>query len=179
MPSYRHHVSGFFAIAQEAESVQTRLINRGLPRERVHLFEAGKAALTAATPAKSDAVLKDVLVDGAVGTVVGAGVGGLAEVALVAANVSLFVASPLIAPLVMLGWGASLGGLLGAMAGAGTADKRSDPAANDGKFATLIADAISSGQVVLVVETLTEQETAIARQVINTAVGESRDLIPG
>jgi len=111
--------------------------------------------------------------------VVGAGVGGLAEVALVAANVSLFVASPLIAPLVMLGWGASLGGLLGAMAGAGTAGKHSEPAANDGRFATLIADAISSGQVVLVVETLTEQETTVARQVIEAAVGECRDLIPG
>ena len=57
------------------------------------------------------------LVDVAIGTTVGAGIGGLAEVAV---NVSLFGASPLLAPLVMLGSGASLGGLLGATAGAVT-----------------------------------------------------------
>jgi len=103
--------------------------------------------------------------------------GGLAEVALVAANVSLFVASPLVAPLVMLGWGASLGGLLGAMHGAGMADKVSKPAANDGKFATLVAQAISSGQVVLVVETVSAVETALACGIIEDAVGEYRDLV--
>ena len=40
------------------------------------------------------------------------------QVALVATNVSLFIASPLLAPLMMLGWGASIGGLLGATVGA-------------------------------------------------------------
>ena len=39
-----------------------------------------------------DNALKDILVDGAVGAVPGTGVGILAEVALVAAGVSLFVA---------------------------------------------------------------------------------------
>lgn len=66
----------------------------------------------------SNARLKDMLVDVVIGTTVGAGIGGLAEVA--AANVSLFGASPLLASLVMLGSGASLGGLLGATAGAVT-----------------------------------------------------------
>jgi len=58
------------------------------------------------------------LVDAAIGTAVGSGLGVLAEVPLVAANVSLFVASPLLAPLVMLGWGASIGGTVGAIVGA-------------------------------------------------------------
>ncbi|HRH14125.1 MAG TPA: hypothetical protein PK225_07210 [Azonexus sp.] len=53
------------------------------------------------------------LVDGAVGTAVGAGIGALAQLALVAGSVSLFVASPL----VMLGWGARLGAFVGAEAG--------------------------------------------------------------
>ncbi len=62
----------------------------------------------------SDAVLKAVLVDGAVGT----GLGALAGLALVATNVTLFIASPLLAPLMLLGSGASVGGVMGAMAGA-------------------------------------------------------------
>jgi hypothetical protein len=39
----------------------------------------------------------------------------------------------------------------------------------------LIGDAIASGQVVLVAETRTEQETAIARDVIQASVGGSKD----
>ena len=61
----------------------------------------------------------------------------------------------------MLGWGASLGGFIGA-AVAGN---------KEGEFSALIRDAISSGQVVLVADTRTEQETTIAREVIQVSVG--------
>lgn len=115
MAEYRHHVSGFFASHGDAERAQTRLVEKGLPRERLHIFDAGSPSPDTAPKEDSNAVLKDVLVDGAKGAVVGTGLGALAQVA---ANVSLFVASPLIAPLMMLGWGASLGGLIGGAAGA-------------------------------------------------------------
>ncbi|NMG74025.1 hypothetical protein [Aromatoleum diolicum] len=170
MDDYRHHVSGFFAHRDQAQLAFSRLVEQGLPRERLHLFEKndlGSPDSAAAPEAGSKEVLKDVLVDGAIGTAVGTGVGALAQLALVAANVSLFVASPLIAPLAMLGWGASLGGLIGAAAGAGTKEKT---------FEALVRDAIASGQFVLVAETRTEQETAIAREIIQTLVGEYNDV---
>jgi hypothetical protein len=85
--------------------------------------------------------------------------------------VSLFIASPLLAPLVMLGWGASLGALVGAAAGASAG-----PEKKEGWLSDLVGDAIASGQVVLVAETRTEQETAIAREVIQAAVGDSSDI---
>ena len=116
-------------------------------------------------------MLTNVLVDGAVGTAVGTGIGALAEVALVAANVSLFIASPLVAPLVMLGWGASLGAFIGAASGA-----QQDVAHKDSWLSDLVRDAIASGQVVLVAQTLTEQETAIAKEVIEASVGEVKDV---
>ncbi len=171
MNAYRHHVSGFFANRAEAESAQSRLIEHGIPRDRLNLVEERSAASPPTPHAASNEVLHDVVVDGAIGVAAGVGVGALAELALVAANVSLFIASPLVAPLVMLGWGASLGGLVGAAAGAQTGVKH-----KDGWFSDLIRDAIASGQVVLVAETLTEQETAGARQVIETAVGEAKDV---
>jgi hypothetical protein len=40
----------------------------------------------------------------------------------------------------------------------------------------LIGDAIASGQVVLVAETRTPQETAIAGEVIQASVGGSKDI---
>ena len=88
------------------------------------------------------------------------------EVALIAANVTLFVASPLIAPLVLLGWGASLGGLIGATAGA---------AENIKPLSELVHDAILNGQCVVVVETRNEEETILAGRVLKEAIGDSTD----
>lgn len=171
MDEYRHHVSGFFAHRAEADEALSSLLERGLPRDQLHLFDADSAPPFPEPQSDSNAVLKDVLVDGAIGTAVGTGIGALAQVALVAGSMSLFIASPLIAPLAMLGWGAALGGIIGATAGAttGTGDKH-------GPFSELVHDAILSGQVVLVAETRTEQETAIAREVIQEAVGDYNDV---
>ena len=171
MDEYHHHVSGFFAHREEAQNALSRLVGLGLPRERLHLLDADSAPPAPAPGTASNEVLTNVLVDGAIGTAVGTGIGALAQVALVAANVSLFIASPLVAPLVMLGWGASLGGLIGAASGAETGIKH-----KDGWLSDLIRDAIASGQVVLVAETRTEQETANAREVIEASVGEAKDV---
>lgn len=167
MNEYRHHVSGFFANRDEAESALSRLIERGLPRARLQLFDTKSAPPAKAHHAGSNEVLKDIVTDGAVGVAVGTALGGLAELALVAANVSLFIASPLIAPLAMLGWGASLGGFVGAAAGAGN---------KEGGFSALVMDAISSGQVVLVAETVTAEETALTKEVMQVAVENYRDV---
>ncbi len=115
----------------------------------------------------SNQVLKDVLVDGAIGTAVGTGVGALIQVGLIAANVTLFVASPLIAPLVLLGWGASIGGVVGASIGAA---EKARP------LSALIDDAIAAGQIVVVAETRTEAETKIAQDVIKSFVGDYKDV---
>ena len=166
MNEYRHHVSGFFAKRAEAESAVDKLVPLGIPRDQLRVFDTASTVHPKPPHAGSVEVLNDMVVNGAIGTAVGTGIGALAEIALIAANVSLFVASPLIAPLAMLGWGASLGGLVGAATGAGT---------KQGSFVALVNDAIASGQVVLVAETLTEQQTDIARQIIQAAVGEFKD----
>jgi hypothetical protein len=168
---YSHHVAGFFAHRDEVDNAFSRLVERGLPRERLQIFTSDSALAAPAQHAQSEKVLKDVLVDGAIGTAAGAGIGGLVELALVAANVSLFVASPLVAPLMLLGWGASLGGFIGATAGAA-----GDAGNEERHFADLIRDALGSGQVVLVAETRTEQETALAQDIIQGALGDFTEV---
>lgn len=186
MDIHRHHVSGFFAQRNEAEATLAILISKGLAREQLQIFDTSHSAapLAASTPhqappeAGSDASLKDILVDGSIGTALGTGLGALAQVALVAGNVSLFIASPLIAPLVMMGWGASLGGLIGVAVGAMKKEDGSSAAVIDEKqgwLSTLVEDAIASGQFVLVVQTNTELETAIAQEVIQASVGTYKD----
>lgn len=171
MDEYRHRVSGFFAHRAEAENAFATLVARGLPPEQLQLFGANSAPPANEPAGDNNEVLKDVLIDGAVGTAVGTGIGALAEVALVAANVTLFIASPLVAPLAMLGWGASLGALVGAVAGA-----RTDVKAKEGWFSDLVQDAITTGQVVLVAETRSEPQTALARKVLEVAVGDYSDI---
>ena len=170
MDEYRHHVSGFFSQRAEAESTFSKLVERGIPRERVQIFVADAAASDLAPQEGSNEVLKDMVVDGTIGAAVGTGLGALGSVALAAASVSLFVASPLLTPLVMLGWGASLGGLVGAAVGA-----TASPESKEGWFSDLISDAIASGQIVLVAETRTQQETVIAEEVIKASVGDSKN----
>jgi hypothetical protein len=172
MDEYSHHVSGFFAHRAEAEGALSSLVARGLPRAQLQLFDAESGPVVTELKGENNEVLTNVLVDGAIGTAVGTGIGALAELALVAGSVTLFVASPLVAPLVMLGWGASLGAFVGAAAGANTGVKH-----KEGKLSDLVRDAIANGQVVLVVQTRTEGETATAREVIKAAVGEFKDTV--
>lgn len=161
MEQYLHHVTGVFVHQNEAESALARLVERGLPRERLRIFQTHAASPPPQHQEESDEVLKNVLVDGTIGAAAGTSI----SAAIVATNVSLFVASPLVGTLIMLGWGASLGGIVGASAGAIKT-----------RLSDLIQDAITSGQVVLVAETRTERETAIAREVIQAAIGDYKDL---
>ncbi|HEX5393485.1 MAG TPA: hypothetical protein VFW68_09395 [Rhodocyclaceae bacterium] len=167
MDEYRHHVTGIFANREEAEGALSKLVERGVPRGQLQVFAASPGTAGSEVKGDNTDVLTNVLVDSSIGAAVGTGIGALAEVALIAANVTLFVASPLIGPLAMLGWGASLGAVVGGAMGAQASVEH-----KDGRLADLVRDAISSGQVVLIAETRTVQETATATEVIGAAVGE-------
>lgn len=176
MNNYRHYVSGFFPVRDDAESAVSRMVEKGLPREQVQIYSADSSAASVppAQEAKSDKALQDILVDGAIGTAAGTGVGALGSVALAASSVTLFVASPLIAPLMLIGWGASIGGLIGAAAGA-----TAGPEKKEGWLADLVKDAIENDQVVLVAVTKSERETEIACGVIEDLVGKYKDSDTG
>jgi hypothetical protein len=169
MPPYQHRVSGFFVKREEAEIARSELLRRGIPERQLVLYANDHADLKPPAPVDSNDTLKEILVDSAIGTAVGTAVGALGEIALVAASVTLFVASPLIAPLAMLGWGASMGAVVGAVAGSTFINK------DGGKLSEMVADAIQSGQVVLIVTTHSEYENGIAIEVIQSAVGSHQD----
>lgn len=159
-----HIISGIYTSRAEAEAVCDRLVEAGVLREQISIVDHAHAAGNSKM-VEDDEALKDVLVDGAVGAAVGTGLGVVAEVALIAANVTLFVASPVIGPLAMLGWGAALGGLVGAAVGAEKPDTK-----KEGKFSDLVLDAIRSGHVVLVAQTRTEAEATRARDIVGDSL---------
>ena len=143
-----HKVSAIYPSREEAEAVRQRLIDGGIAASAVDILHDHAATVV---EEGSDEVLKDMLVDGAIGTAVGTGVGALGTAVLWASGITLFVASPVVAPLAMLGWFAGIGGLVGAATGAAaTGAPEGGTERKEGKFSELVMDAIKSGNAVLV-----------------------------
>jgi hypothetical protein len=163
MGNYLHRVLGLYAVRAEAESVFDQLVQRGIPPEKVTILEPGRDDGNGEAKADSDDVLKELLREGAIGAAVGTLAGAAGTIALAAANITLFIASPVLGALYLLGWGASLGGFAGAVAGS----QRSK-----GDVSDLIRDALASGHVVLVAHTATEEQTTRAQQIIGASMGE-------
>ena len=164
MKNHAHRIVGFYDTLAQAEATRERLLGHGLPAERLKILRPGQGAAGPDGVADSDDVLKELVRDGAIGTAAGTVAGAAGSLALAAANISLFLASPVLGTLVMLGWGASLGGLVGAAVGAQT---------RTGDTADLVKDSLASGHVVLVVHTDSEAQTVRARQVVADSMAEA------
>lgn len=160
-PGSVHKVSGIYPSRAEAEVVRQILLDSGVAASDIAILHETlvPAAGEPVGEEGSDEVLKDVVVDGVIGTAVGTGVGALGTAMMVAANVTLFVASPVIAPLAMLGWFAGVGGILGAAAGANSRQS--------GKFSELVSDAIHAGNTVLIANTHNETQREQIKKIIN------------
>ena len=153
---YLHRVVGLYPTQAAAHTARDELLAHGLPAAQLRLIAPESAGPGADATADSDDVLKDLLRDGAIGTAVGGAAGAGATIALAAANITLFITNPVFGALYLLGWGASLGGLLGAVVGAER---------HQGDVASLIKDAMACSQFVLVVHAKTEHETSLAQRI--------------
>ena len=157
MESYLHRSVGIYLTRAAADAARDQLIARGLPPQSIRILQPGIDPAGPDGAADSDDVLKDLLRDGAVGTAVGTAAGAGVSIALAAANLTLFIANPVLGVLTLLGWGAGLGGLLGAVVGS----ERSK-----GDVSSLIKDALAAGQVVLVVHAASEAHTVEAQRIL-------------
>lgn len=159
-----HKVAALYTNLEEAERVRQHLIDGGIAASEVAVL---KDLPLPPDAGGNDEVLKDIVVDGAIGTAVGTGVGAIGTVILWAAGVTLFMASPVVAPLAMLGWFAGVGGIAGAVAGAlGKENKKG----KEGRFSELVMDAIQSGNVVLVARTHGETDRELAKDIIGKSL---------
>lgn len=159
---------GIYASRAEAETAREHLLAHGMPSEQVDVVERVRADDNNRQLAAADGVLKDVLIDTAVGAAVGTGVGALAQVAVVMADMTLFAASPLVAPAAMIGWGTALGAIVGGAIGANGANKKS-------RLAEVVLHAIRSGHVTLIARPRTAAETRLARSIIGASAVEQSE----
>lgn len=161
MADYVDSVTGIYPTLDDAHKAAQTLIDNGFNRDQVQVAAGHTDHVEQDEDNKE--VLKNVVVDSAIGTAVGAGVGALGQLAIVAANVSLFVASPLVGPLFMVGWGAAVGGFIGAGKGISNQDRR---------YSDLIANAVEKGHAVLVAYARTEAEAETARAVVGASMNQ-------
>lgn len=157
MKTYLHRVIGLYPNAAAATLDRERVVAQGLAARQIWQLAPGVDAAGPHAGADSDDVLKDLLRDGTLGAALGTALGVGVAVALWAAGLTLFLGSPLLSALTVVGWGVSMGAMIGALVGL-VRDK--------GDGGRLIKEALASGQVVLVVHARTEDEATRARAVL-------------
>ena len=166
MPDIPHRVLGFYAALVDAQAVRLNLLAQGMPSAAIELLMPGARGVRQEARADSDSVRDEVLRAGAIGTAVGTLAGAAGTAVLAVVGVSLFLAAPVVGALAMLGWGAGVGGLVGAIAGA----ERSR-----GDVSDLIQDALAGGHVVLAVQAANPAQARLAERLIGASV-QAADL---
>lgn len=164
---YLHKVAGIYSNSNIAGTARDRLIERGFATEQIILLQPDDPSADVKIEPDGDAVLKEVVKDGVLGGTIGGGVGALGAVGLMAANVSLFLAAPLIAPLAIIGWGVGVGAMAGASTGSGL---------KEGRFADIVKTALNNGKYVLIAHAATDDQTKIAQEVLSATVSEVDDV---
>lgn len=161
MQDYRHRVVGLYPSRALAEEAREEMLAQGLTPERIRVLDPASHEVSGDFESDNDDVLKDIFRDGAIGTAVGTAVGAGVSIAIAAANITLFIASPVLGTLTLLGWGGSLGGLVGAAVGA---DR------SEGDVSGMIKDALANGHFVLVAHAVNEAQTTEAQRIATKSI---------
>jgi hypothetical protein len=157
-----HRISALYADVTAAQQVRARLLDSGFTEDAIEIRQHKEGVADDHTPAdSSDEVIKEVLTDSAIGAALGVGIGAIGTVVLITTSVTLFVASPLIAPLALMGNLATVGGLLGGAFGA--ADKETP-------FSAVVTEALAAGNVMLLVKTHNADENTLAKKIISESL---------
>lgn len=162
-----HKVAGIYATRDEALAARTSLIERGFSAEQITLVSPEDAHTDEKIEPEGDGVAKHVIKDALIGGVIGGGVGGATAAAMAAASITLFVASPILAPLTIMGWGAAVG----AFAGAGKGISMEQD-----QFAAMVKDVANDGKYVVIVQAHSDEESSRARDLIGQSAADESDV---
>lgn len=158
MESYLHRVVGLYASRAEADEARDLIVARGLSAIQVRVLTEESPVPGYDAKSDPDDVLTNLPRDGANSTTVATEAGSSASITVASSNLTLFIASPLLDTLHLIGWDARRGGLVSDLVGSKRGKRN---------LAALIKDALSSGLAVLVMNARSEAETALAQRVLN------------
>jgi hypothetical protein len=160
---YTHTTAAVYADADSAESAARAL--KAAQSDEIQLSiltpdsEDIEKAIEPETEATRDTVVRDSAIGGVAGTGAGAAVAGAATVVAP----TLFVSSPVIGPLMALGYGAMIGGTVGAVRGLKL---------RHSELAGLVRDALKDGCCVVLVHAVDDAAMKRVEQIIDKSMAE-------
>lgn len=167
MENKTHKVAGIFATLQDIQTARDLLIARGMSPDQIKLVVPEDKMVDKKIEPDGDGVAKEVVKDAVIGSVIGGGVGATGAAAMAVAGITIFAATPVLAPLALLGWGAMVGAFIGGGTGAGI---------QEDQFASMVKDVTNDGKFVLIVHTVTDNEFNLAQSVLTDLTQEKNDV---
>jgi len=167
MNTYRHHILGFFSQRAQAEKAFAQVTAQGIAPKNVQIFDKYSVLPTITNTEPFNVDKKQTWASANLNSLAGTGLGSLIGIKLVGTDVSLIVERSLIPPLVALGWGMNIG-----VVGINFYNREEPRLLSD-----LVHDAILSRQIVVLVETRSQDETAMVNEIIQEATGSLTKVI--
>lgn len=167
MDNKLHKIAGIFATLQDTHAARNLLVERGITPEHINLIVPDDTMIDKKIEPDGDGVAREVVKDSIIGGVIGGGIGAAGAVAMTAASITLFVASPVLGPLTLMGWGAMVGAFAGGGKGAGI---------REDQFADMIRDVTNHDKFVLIVHTSSDNEFKVAHDTLADLTQEKSDV---
>jgi LytS/YehU family sensor histidine kinase len=165
MKKYCRHVSGFFSNRDQAEAICSTLVNSGIDKEQLTLRRTNLVSnLSGDTDGITTAMLTSIMGTIVTGTAIGAVIGVTAGLAL--NPVDAYSATPLITPMILIGWGASMGAFIGAVIGAKQKNQH---------LTKMGEETILYRQFTVIVETHDRQQTSTVKSIMDVAAEKSKN----
>jgi hypothetical protein len=165
---FTHELAGIYADNDAAQKAYEAFIEAGFDASEVRLITPDQA------PEDSDAVSQDIepesggtrdqiAKDTAIGTAAGVGAGAVGAGAIGLMAPMLFASAPVVAPLIVMGYGAAVGGMGGAITGLHIEKTR---------LASMVRDALKGGFCIVLVHGRDEAAYRKASEVMESTVVE-------
>lgn len=161
---YPHKIAAVYPHGGAAEAAVMELNTANLDNVQVVLLAPGageaELAIEPDPTATRDTVTRDAVTGAAAGTLAGAAAAGAAAVVAP----TLFVSAPVVGSLIVLGYGAVIGGTAGAIHGLRL---------REGVLAGLVKDALKAGYYVVLVHAADDEAQRRAREIVDETVTEN------
>ncbi|MDY6979593.1 MAG: hypothetical protein SV201_06900 [Pseudomonadota bacterium] len=163
MRQHPHKLAGIFPDTTSLAEAEKLFLDEGFSREQVNRIQAGEAEREQEQKIESESggVRNEFIRDISVGTGVG-GVGGAIGAAGIGLGLpALYVSAPVVAPLMVIGYAATIGGLAGAVRGLHV---------KEDVLTAVVEDALHNGYPVLMVHTSDKSETEKAHELMESTM---------
>jgi len=163
MRQYPHKLAGIFPDSTSLAQAEKLFVEAGFSREQVNRIQTGEALREQEQKIESESsgVRNEFIRDISVGTGVG-GVGGAIGAAGIGLGLpALYVSAPVVAPLMVIGYAATIGGLAGAVRGLHV---------KEDVLTSMVEDALHNDYPVLMVHTGDKRETEMAHELMQSTM---------